>query len=182
MEEINYILDEIENTDDRNSIYMSSWLSKRLALECHSEKANRFKNFLVTLDEEREKGNLTNIGQIEQIAYLAENMQMMGQVVQGLQAFTLGLKEYVQDSIQAKDHQIDQAMSLIGIRTKNVRTLSEKLKETLIKKYGRPINASNIEYQNAKAKVFKEFKVYKWEEISVTKYNAVEAFIEEIFD
>lgn len=179
--EINYILDEIENTDDRNSIYMSSWLSKRLALECHSERANRFKNFLVTLDEEREKGNLVNIEQTEQIAYLAENMQMMGQVVQGLQSFTLGLKEYVQDSIQAKDNQIDKAMSLIGIRNKNVRRLSEKLKESLCKKCGRFLNASSIEYQNAKLKVFKEFKVDKWEDISVTQYNAVEAFIEEMF-
>lgn len=56
LEEITYILDEIENTDDRNSIYMSSWLSKRLAIECHSEKANRFKNWLVSLDEARENG------------------------------------------------------------------------------------------------------------------------------
>lgn len=179
--EIKYIFDEIENTDDRNSIYMSSWLSKRLALECHSERANRFKNFLVTLDEEREKGNLVNIEQIEQIAYLAENIQMIGQVVQGLQSFTLGLKEYVQDSIQAKDNQIDKAMGLIGIRNKNVRRLSEKLKESLCKKYGRFLNASSIEYQNAKLKIFKEFKVDKWEDISVTQYNAVQAFIEEIF-
>ena len=50
LQEITYILDEIENTDDRNSIYMSSWLSKRLAIECHSEKANRFKNWLVILE------------------------------------------------------------------------------------------------------------------------------------
>ena len=49
-DEITYILEEIENTDDRNSIYMSSWLSKRLAIECHSEKANRFKNWLVILE------------------------------------------------------------------------------------------------------------------------------------
>ena len=28
-EEINYILDEIENTDDRNSIYMSSWRNNK---------------------------------------------------------------------------------------------------------------------------------------------------------
>ncbi|CAG9706451.1 hypothetical protein [Clostridium neonatale] len=55
-DEITYILEEIENTDDRNSIYMSSWLSKRLAIECHSEKANRFKNWLVSLDEARENG------------------------------------------------------------------------------------------------------------------------------
>ena len=178
-EEITYILDEIENTDDRNSIYMSSWLSKRLALECHSEKANRFKNFLVTLDEEREKGNLINIGQTEQIAYLAENMQMMGQVVQGLQSFTLGLKEYVQDSIQAKDHQIDQIAEMIGFRTVNTRKISDRLKEILVDKYGAHIKASSPEYQVVKRQIFKEFNVSKWEDIPVRKYNTVYAFIEE---
>lgn len=60
-DQIAYILDQIENTDDRNSIYMSSWLSKRLAIECHSDKANRFKNWLVTLDEARENGKLKEI-------------------------------------------------------------------------------------------------------------------------
>ncbi|WP_346961793.1 hypothetical protein [Clostridium sp.] len=178
-EEIPYILDEIENTDDRNSIYMSSWLSKRLALECHSERANRFKNFLVTLDEEREKGNL-NIEQTSQIAFLAENMQMMGQVVQGLQTFTLGLKEYVQDSIQAKDYQIDQIAEMVGFRAVNTKRLSDKLKEILTEKHGNHINASSLEYQNAKKKIFKEFDVIKWEDIPVNKYNTACAFIEEV--
>jgi hypothetical protein len=31
---------------------------------------------------------------------------------------------------------------------------------------------------NAKKKVFKHFKVIKWEDIPVTKYNAVDAFID----
>jgi hypothetical protein len=42
-QEIVSILDEIENADDRNSIYMSSWLSRRLAM--------KYKNYLVTLRE-----------------------------------------------------------------------------------------------------------------------------------
>lgn len=182
-EEITYILDEIENTDDRNSIYMSSWLSKRLALECHSEKANRFKNFLVTLDEEREKGNLDNNGQIEQIAYLAENMQMIGQVVQGLQVFTMGLKKYVQDSIQAKDKQIDDIAEMIGFRSKNTKTLTDKLKFALKEKYNmRSINSNMEVYKKAKLTIFNEFKVTKWEDIPITKYNSVSAFIEECLD
>ena len=34
-------------------------------------------------------------------------------------------------------------------------------------------------YKRAKQKIFKEFNVNKWEDISATKYNAVQAFIEE---
>jgi len=58
IEEIRYILDEIDNMDDRNSIYISSWLAKRLATECNSDSAHKFKNFLVTMDEKRENGQL----------------------------------------------------------------------------------------------------------------------------
>lgn len=123
-----------------------------------------------------------NIEQIQGMAFLSENMAVIGQGVQALSKFTMGLKEYVQDSIKVKDHQIDQAMDLIGIRSKNTHRLTGKLKEALFNKYGEYVAATDIRYINAKDRVFKEFKVYKWEDISVTQYNAVEAFIENMFD
>ena len=176
-DEITYILDEIENADDRNSIYMSSWLSKRLALECHSEKANRFKNWLVSLDEARENGQLISTAIDEEVV---RNMNLMAQNMQFMSKAMTGIQQYVQDSIQVKDHQIDKAMELIGLRARNVSRLTGKLKEVLFRKYGRIVNASDIRYINAKEKVFKEFNVFKWEEIPVGKYNAVFAFIEEV--
>lgn len=128
------------------------------------------------------KGNIpTDLDTMQRMAFLSENMAGIGQYVQVLGKFTIGLKEYIQDTIQAKDHQIDQAMDLIGIRSKNTHRLIGKLKDALFCKYGQYVSATDIRYVNAKDKVFKEFKVYKWEEISVTKYNAVEAFIEEMF-
>ena len=44
-QEIFYVLDEIENINNRNTIYISTWLAKRLAAECHSKKANEVKYF-----------------------------------------------------------------------------------------------------------------------------------------
>ena len=83
LEEINYILDEIENTDDRNTIYISSWLAKRLAVECHSERAMKFKNFLVSLDEARENNQLNNqTFALEQFAVATEQMAIIGQAVE----------------------------------------------------------------------------------------------------
>lgn len=179
-DEISYTLEEIENTDDRNTIYISSWLAKRLAIECHSDKANKFKNFLVTLDENRESGKLVPQVNAEQLEYLANNMAIIGQAVQGLQQFTMGLKEYVQDSIQAKDKQIDDIAEMIGLKNKHTRRLTEKLKQFLAVKYKIKNIHSRMEvYQKAKDKIFKEFNVTKWEDIPVGKYSTVEAFIDE---
>lgn len=178
-EEIKYILEEIENTDDRNSIFVSSWLAKRLAVECHSEKANKFKNWLVDLDETRENGLVVqqNVGEIQE---LASNMLVMGQMLQGLQKFTYDISEKVRDSIVAKDRQIDEAMELIGLRSRNVFRLVAKLKETMLKKYNEPIRSKDPRYISAKYKVMKEFNVDKWEEIPIGKYNSVYAFIENL--
>ncbi len=177
-DEITYILEEIENTDDRNTIYMSSWLSKRLALECHSEKANRFKNFLVTLDEARENGELQPVNQ-ETVLQLAQGMQMIGQVVQGMQTAMTNIETYVKDSIQSKDLQIEQTMNLIGFRSVNTKRLSNKLKEDLSAQLGMAVTANTTAYRRVKGKIFKEFRVIKWEDIPANKYNAVHAFIEE---
>jgi formylmethanofuran dehydrogenase subunit D len=183
--EIKYILEEIENTDDRNSIYMSSWLSKRLALECHSEKANRYKNFLVTLDEARENGQVmvqNNSVDPQTVLQLAQGVQLIGAVVQSMQGTMTQIQEYVKDSINSKDLQIEKTMELIGFRAINTTQLSSKLKEELSNQLGYSVTASSPHYQKAKNKLFKHFKVIKWEDIGVMKFNEVYAFIEGILD
>lgn len=179
--EITYILEEIENADDRNTIYMSSWLSKRLALECHSDKAMRYKNFLVTLDEARENGQLQPVNQ-ETVLQLAQGMQMIGGVVESMQTAMTNIETYVKDSIQSKDLQIEQIMNLIGFRAVNTKRLIDKLKEELSERFGVAVNANNQCYRKAKSKIFKEFRVVKWEDIPANKYNAVHAFIEEVVE
>ena len=181
-QEIDRTLDEIENTDDRNSIYMSSWLSKRLAIECHSERAMKYKNFLVTMDEEREIGESVAVNPInnETVLELAKYMQGIGTVVQGMQTAMINIETYVKDSIQSKDLQIEQTMKLIGLRAVNTKRASDKLKEMLSEREGMYINANNPKYVQAKKKIFKQFKVVKWEDIPVQQYNAVDAYIEEL--
>jgi hypothetical protein len=190
-EEIQYILNEIENADDRNSIYMSSWLSKRLALECHSEKAMRYKNFLVELDEKREQGLIAPQSN--------ELMNIVGQVVQNLiptltKEMATNLvpvvyeaKEQVNkiavmlhDQSIIYDQEREDLKALIGIRSVNTKRLVEKLKEKLSDSHGTSVNASMHSFQRAKAKVFKKFKVTKWEDIPAVKYNEVYAFIDEM--
>lgn len=188
-DEITYILDEIENTDDRNSIYMSSWLSKRLALECHSERAMRYKNFLVTLDEEREAN--------EEIAAGLEVTNMATQLVRSIiPTLTEQLALQVAPAISEAKNQVnnmarlmhDQSViydqdredlkSLIGFRAVNTKRLTDKLKEKIFDELGINVNANHQAYLKAKAKIFKHYKVIKWEDIAATKYNDVYAFID----
>ena len=125
---------------------------------------------------------MQNLDLANQMMNIAQGTYQMGQVVQGLLQSIGTIQTYVQDSIQAKDHQIDKAMSLIGLRSKNVSSLISKLKEELYKRNGIVVQANDIEYLKAKNKIFKEFKVTKWEEIPIGKYNAVHSFIEVMFD
>lgn len=181
-EEIIKVLEEIEDVDDKNSIYISSWLGKRLALECHSKQAMRYKNFLVTMDEERENGKSLSVNpvDIQTVLQLAQGMQFIGTAVQGMQTAMNNIETYVKDSIQSKDLQIEQTMELIGLRSVNTKRACDKLKEVLSEREGMYISANNPKYVQAKKQIFKQFKVTKWEDIPVQQYNAVDAYIEEI--
>jgi len=172
--EIQYILEEIENTDDRNSIYMSSWLSKRLALECHSDKANRYKNFLVTLDEARE--NSYTAIKNNQI----DKNDVLSVAIQSMQYSMNFIQEFVKDSINSKDSQIDKAMELIGFRAVNTKQLTDKLKEKLTTETGTKITAGHYLYIKVKSQIFKQYKVDKWESIPIGQYNSVFAFIDSL--
>ncbi|MDU2266161.1 MAG: Rha family transcriptional regulator [Clostridium sp.] len=125
---------------------------------------------------------MQNLDLANQMMNIAQGTYQMGQVVQRILQSIGTIQTYVQDSIQAKDHQIDKAMSLIGLRSKNVSSLISKLKEELYKRNGIVVQANDIEYLKAKNKIFKEFTVTKWEEIPIGKYNAVHSFIEIMFD
>ena len=84
-EEINNIIEEIEGSEDRNSIYISSWLAKRLATECHSDIAHEFKDWLVSLDcargeiEKQTQVTLQDLLNIQQ--QVNANAQLMSKTV-----------------------------------------------------------------------------------------------------
>jgi len=181
IEEIDFILEEIENTDDRNSIYMSSWLSKRLAMESHSEKAMKYKDFLATLDEKREDlMSINNNVSPQAILQLAESMQMIGNVVQGMQNSINNMQLEVSESLHSKDEQIDRIAEMIGIRSKQTKFLLEFLKSKLSELLGMRIMATSGTYKKMRDKILLENNVLKWEDIAIGDYNRVHAYIDSI--
>lgn len=175
--------------DGNNRTYKNFLITKRgcefLAHKTTGTKGNLFTDRYMDRFEQMKQqliNPIENLDLANQMMNIMQNTQMMAQVVQGLNQGMGYIQQYVQDSIQAKDHQIDKAMSLIGLRSKNVSSLISKLKEEFYKRNGEMVQANDIEYLKAKNKIFKEFKVTKWEEIPIGKYNAVHSFIEVMFD
>ena len=190
--EIIYVLDEIESTDDRNSIYISSWLAKRIALECHSDKANKFKDFLVTLDEKRESGELeTSNQQLTTIVTDSINAilpTLISEMTNKLIPTVIQAKKSVDDmtslmntQITIHDNERNELKEMIGMQSRNTKELTDKLKYELEQKYREKITAKDTFYINAKNRIFSKYRVSRWEQIPVLKYSDVFASIEELF-
>ena len=180
IEEIEYVLSEIEETDDRKQIFISRKFTSLIAMECHNDKAIKYKTWLATLDEAYSNGQLLN-NPLMQFGDMAQQINGMANTMQQIgQAFT-GIQRFVQDSIQAKDVQIDEVKSLIGLYSRNVSDLTKKLKQKVKEKYNKNnIWANSSEYIIEKESLFKYFNVSKWESIPVIKYREVEKYIENI--
>lgn len=189
-EEIDYILNEIENTDDRNSIYMSRYLTSMLAMECHNEKATQYKSWLAKLDEKYSNGELQVSNQ--QVA------QLISTTVQGIvpimvTEITKQFAPMLGDSKKQVDTMVglmhDQAIiyeeernelkGLIGFHSVNTTRIVNTIKDKLSEELGYNVMANNPNFQKVKKAIFKEFKVFKWEDISVCNYSRIFAFTDE---
>lgn len=194
MDEIKYILNEIDETDDRNSLYMSSWLSKRLAMECKSNKSMEYKNFLATLDENREQGLIVNGNSQELMTVVTNTMNaimpnMVGEIVKQFAPVLQESKKQVNDmavlihdQAEIYDQERIELKSMIGLRSINVKMLTSKLKEVISEKVGYHINAKDYDYIKYKTKILNKFKVSKWEDIPVEETNNVYAYIDNLFE
>lgn len=193
IEEIDYILDEIENSDDRNSIFMSRYLTSRIAMSMNSPKASQYQDWLAKLDESYSKGELTVTNQeLSNIVSSTVNSilptlinemtnNLIPTVVEARNQVT-NMQNLMKDQSLIYDTERTELKEMIGMRSKNVKQLTDKLKYELEEYYKEPINAKDTFYINAKNRIFKEFRVLRWEQIPVQKYNNVFAYIEEMFD
>lgn len=180
IDELVQLLQDIEETDDRNSLYCSRYLTSRLAMECHSDKANAYKDWLAQLDERYSKGELTNGNQIEQLGNIANQMNLVASTMGQIGQAFVGLQEFVKDSIQAKDFQIDNIKELCGMKSANTMSLSKCLKEHLETIFDKKLWANSYEYKEAKCNIFKVFNVSKWEDIPIEKYKEVQNYINDL--
>lgn len=158
------------------------------------EKSDKWKvEYIETFNEmEHNLKTQIDVTNTNSIAFLAKELQgianIMGTFMQTTVAQNQIMKEeiksdvrgIVKNSIIVKDEQIERTAEMIGIRAKHTMDLTIKLKEKLAELTGTYVNANSTLYKKIRRGVFKEFHVYKWEEISVQDYNRAFAYIDSI--
>ena len=172
-EEIEEVLFEIENGDNRNNIYISNWLAKRLATECNTDIAHEFKSWLVSLDcarEEIEKGN-NYINQQQFVEY--QNLINGAITTIAQQTVEIVGKQTELINQQAEEYKKDreELKEFIGLRAKQVKELSHQLMIKVCSAYGKKIYASSYAWEINRDKLLNDNGYYKWEDIPVNEFE-----------
>jgi prophage antirepressor-like protein len=77
------------------------------------------------------------------------------------------------------DDDREKLKDLIGFHSVNTTRIVKTIKELLSEKLGYKVYANAEIFQKVKKVIFKEYKVIKWEDIPVEKYEYVFAFLDE---
>ncbi|MFG0939420.1 Bro-N domain-containing protein [Clostridioides difficile] len=81
---------------------------------------------------------------------------------------------------EKQDRQFQEMKDMVGLKTKNIRTLSTLLKIRLSELKGYNVNAYNYDYRTVVARLFSIYNVEKWEDIPIDKFNEIHAMIDGI--
>ena len=186
VDEVNYTLDEIENTDDRTSIFISRRLTSLLAMECHNDKATAYKTWLATLDEKVSEQGVTGIN-AEQMQNIAVNVMnsivpvITQTVVTTLSTEISKAQTIVEESnrkVEESHKAVEDIKNMIGSRNKTTQVYGKKLIARESEFYGRRIYGTSIEHRLNKDKVFNHFNVVSFDDIPIVKFDEVINYIE----
>ena len=172
-EEIEEVLFEIENGDNRNNIYISNWLAKRLATECNTDIAHEFKSWLVSLDcarEEIEKGN-NYINQQQFVEYQNLINGAITTIAQQTVEIVGKQTELINQQAEEDKKDREELKEFIGLRAKQVRELSHQLMVKVCSAYGKKIYASSYAWEINRDKLLNDNGYYKWEDIPVSEFE-----------
>ncbi|MDB3673234.1 hypothetical protein C4268_01565 [Clostridioides difficile] len=81
---------------------------------------------------------------------------------------------------EKQDRQFQEMKDMVGLKAKNIRTLSTLLKIRLSELKGYNVNAYNYDYRTVVTRLFSIYNVEKWEDIPIDKFNEIHAMIDGI--
>ena len=139
IEELKQLLEDIEETDDRNSLYCSKYITSRLAMECHSDKANKYKDWLAKLDISYSKGELT-VSQQDLTNLVSNTMNnILPTMIKSItEQFSPILNETRKQVEEAKE-QVKSMNEKLGMRNRNTQVIGKRLINRECEFYGKRI-------------------------------------------
>ena len=178
IEELKQLLEDIEETDDRNSLYCSKYITSRLAMECHSDKANKYKDWLARLDISYSKGELT-VSQQDLTNLVSNTMNnILPTMIKSItEQFSPILNETRKQVEEAKE-QVKSMNEKLGMRNRNTQVIGKRLINRECEFYGKRIWGSSLEHKFNKNKLFNHFKVLSLDDIPIIKFEEVCDYID----
>ena len=178
IEELKQLLEDIDETDDRNSLFCSQYITSRLAMECHSDKANKYKDWLARLDLSYSKGELT-VSQQDLTNLVSNTMNnILPTMIKSItEQFSPILNETRKQVEEAKE-QVKSMNEKLGMRNRNTRVIGKRLINRECEFYGKRIWGSSLEHKFNKNKLFNHFKVLSLDDIPIIKFEEVCDYID----
>ena len=178
IEELKQLLEDIEETDDRNSLYCSKYITSRLAMECHSDKANKYKDWLARLDLSYSKGELI-VSQQDLTNLVSNTMNnILPTMIKSItEQFSPILNETRKQVEEAKE-QVKSMNEKLGMRNRNTQVIGKRLINRECEFYGKRIWGSSLEHKFNKNKLFNHFKVLSLDDIPIIKFEEVCDYID----
>lgn len=81
---------------------------------------------------------------------------------------------------EIQDKQFQEMKDMVGLKAKDIRSLSTLLKMKLSEVKGYSVNAYNYDYRTVVTRLFSIYNVRKWEDIPISKFNEIHAMIDGI--
>ncbi|MCI9976485.1 hypothetical protein JY742_10170 [Clostridioides difficile] len=81
---------------------------------------------------------------------------------------------------EIQDKQFQEMKNMVGLKAKDIRSLSTLLKMKLSEVKGYSVNAYNYDYRTVVTRLFSIYNVRKWEDIPISKFNEIHAMIDGI--
>lgn len=178
VDEIKLLLEDIDETDDRNSLYCSRYLTSRLAMESRNPKAMEYKNWLSKLDEAYSNGQL-NITQQELTNMVSGTINnILPTMIESITKQFAPILDETSKQVQEAKDQVEDITKKLGLKNRNTQVIGRKLTEKESEFYGRRIYANSLEHRLNRNKLLNHFNVIALEDISIKRFDEVCEYVE----
>ena len=147
-------------------------------MECHSDKANEYKDWLAKLDESCSKGEIA-MSQSDLSNWVSTTMSnILPTMIESIATQFAPILDETKKQVEEAKKQVESVTNSIGMRNRNTQVIGKRLIMKESEFYGRRIYGTSLEHRLNKSKLYNHFKVVSLDDIPVMKLNDVCEYID----